>query len=192
MGDFSCMGDGTQEPSFSGHLPRLAPSAYLGTAIVHWTLTVSDRGTGWLNARFTTRFRWLLLHACARYSVACPVHCLMPDHVHLLLHGWNRQGDQKRFMRFLLRHSNVLLAETEHRWQPQAHDHVLRAEESDRYAYERLAGYIMENPVRAGLVSSAEDWPHTGAVLPGYPELSIWLPDYWERYWRLRRAISGV
>ena len=118
------------------------------------------------------------------------MHCLMPDHVHLLLHGWNRHRDQKRFMRFLLRHSNVLLEETGHRWQPQAHDHVLRAEESDRYAYERLAGYIMENPVRAGLVGRSEEWPHTGAVLPGYPELSVWLPDYWERYWRLRRAIS--
>lgn len=69
-----------------GHLPRLGDAAYRGKAVVHWTLTVRDRGTGWLDARFTTRFRWLLLHGCGRYAVACPVHCLMPDHVHLLLH----------------------------------------------------------------------------------------------------------
>jgi putative transposase len=115
----------------------------------------------------------------------------MPDHVHLLLHGWDSEGDQKGLMRFLRRHSNALLGETGFRWQPQAYDHVLRPEESDRYAYERLARYITENPVRAGWVERAEDWPHSGAVVPGYPELSLWLPDYWERYWRIRRVNSG-
>ena len=185
------MAEDSSESSFPGHLPRLPEGAYSGTAIGHWTLTVWDRGTGWLNSRFTTRFRWLLLHACARYSVVCPVHGLMPDHVHLLLHGWDSEGNQKGLMRFLRRHSNALLGETGFRWQPQAYDHVLRPEESDRYAYERLARYITENPVRAGLVERAEDWPHTGAVVPGYPELSLWLPDYWERYWRIRRVHSG-
>jgi hypothetical protein len=29
-----------------GHLPRLTDAAYRGKAIVHWTLTVRDRGTG--------------------------------------------------------------------------------------------------------------------------------------------------
>ncbi len=97
----------------------------------------------------------------------------MPDHVHLLLHGWSRDGDQKGFMRFLRKHSNELLAETGHRWQPQAYDHVLRSHESDRNAYESLVRYIAENPVRAGLVNTAADWPHTGAVIPGYPELKL-------------------
>jgi putative transposase len=175
-----------------GHLPRLADAAYRGKAIVHWTLTVRDRGTGWLDTRFTTRFRWLLLHACGRYGVDCPVHCLMPDHVHLLLHGNHREGDQRGLLRFLRRHSNPLLAETGHHWQPQAHDHVLRPEESDRYAYERLARYIMQNPVRAGLVKEAQEWPHTGVVIPGYPELKLWQPDYWPRYWRLRSSRAAL
>lgn len=180
--------DSSDEPQLPGHLPRLADAAYQGAAIVHWTLTVRDRGTGWLNAHFTTRFRWLLLHGCGRYAIACPVHCLMPDHIHLLLHGWNREADQKGFIRFLRLHSNKLLAETNHRWQPQAHDHVLRPHESDRYAYERLVHYITENPVRAGLVKKAQDWPHTSAVIPGYPELKFWQHDFWPRYWRLRRS----
>ena len=175
-----------------GHLPRLGDAAYRGKAVVHWTLTVRDRGTGWLDARFTTRFRWLLLHGCGRYAVACPVHCLMPDHVHLLLHGWSREGDQRGFIRFLRLHSNPFLAETGHRWQPQAHDHVLRPQESDRQAYEALVHYISHNPVRAGLVKEAQDWPHTGAILPGYPELRLWHPDFWPRYWRLRRSREAL
>lgn len=152
-----------------GHLPRLAESAYHGKAIVHWTFTIRDRGTGWLDARFTTRFRWLMLHDCGRYDVACPVHCLMPDHVHLLLHGWSREGDQRGFIRFLRRHTNALLKESGHHWQPQAHDHVLRPQESGRAAYETLVYYIAHNPVRADLVKQPQDWPHTGAIIPGSP-----------------------
>ena len=180
------------EDDLPDHLPRLAESAYRGKAIVHWTFTVRDRGTGWLDARFTTRFRWLMLHGCGRYDVACPVHCLMPDHVHLLLHGWSRQGDQRGFVRFLRRHANELLAETGHRWQPQAHDHVLRPQESSRDAYETLVNYTAQNPVRAGLVQQAQDWPHTGAIIPGYPELRLWQPDFWPRYWRLRKSREAL
>ena len=151
------------------HLPRLADSAYRGKAIVHWTQTVRDRGTGWLDARFTTRFRWLMLHGCGRYQVACPVHCLMPDHIHILLHGWSREGDQRGFIRFLRRQGNELLLETGHRWQPQAHDHVLRPHESDRQAFETLVHYIAHNPVRAGLVKQAREWPAPEPSSPATP-----------------------
>lgn len=175
-----------------GHLPRLADSAYRGKAIVHWTLTVRDRGTGWLDARFTTRFRWLMLHGCGRYEVACPVHCLMPDHVHLLLHGWSQQSDQRGFIRFLRRQSSALLKESGHHWQPQAHDHVLRPQESDRHAFEALVHYIAQNPVRAGLVKQAQDWPHTGAIIPGYPELKLWQTDFGVRYWRLKKSREAL
>ncbi|MEZ5387105.1 MAG: hypothetical protein R3F13_16475 [Prosthecobacter sp.] len=86
----------------------------------------------------------------------------MPDYVHLLLHGWSVGGDQKRLIRFLRLHSNELLAETGQRWQPQAHDHVLRPHESDRHSSKTLVKYITMNPVRAGLVQQPQDWPHTG------------------------------
>jgi hypothetical protein len=44
----------------------LDPEFYRGDAAVHWTLTVFDRATGWLNASFHCGFRELLLHAAAR------------------------------------------------------------------------------------------------------------------------------
>ena len=174
------------------HLPRLSDGAYLGRAIIHWTFTADQRAKGWLDAAFCTRFRWLLLHGCARYEVACPVHCLMPDHVHLLIVGWTRAADQRCFIKFLRKHTNELLADTQHRWQAQAYDHVLRPEESDRYAFETLVHYITHNPVRAGLVKEASKWPYTGAILPGYPELKLWQPDFWQRYWRLVASRSGL
>ena len=173
------------------HLPRLGPGAYRGRAIVHWTLTVDQRGRGWLDDAFLARFRWLLLHGCARYEVACPVYCLMPDHAHLLVVGWTQRADQRLFMPWLRKHSHVLLKRTGQAWQKQAYDHVLRPQETDRYAFQSLAKYITENPVRAGLVKTACEWPHTGGVVPGYPELDIWAEDYWERYARIVASRAG-
>jgi putative transposase len=47
------------------------------------------------------------------------------------------------------------------RWQPGFFDHVLRNEES----YAQKWNYVRENPVRADLVSSAEDWPYQGEIV---------------------------
>jgi REP element-mobilizing transposase RayT len=45
-------------------------------------------------------------------------------------------------------------------WQPGFHDHALRAEEQ-RIA---VARYIVANPIRAGLVTRLEDYPHWDSV----------------------------
>jgi len=45
-------------------------------------------------------------------------------------------------------------------WQKQFFDHILRHDES----YAEKWNYVRENPVRAGLVSRWEDWPHQGFV----------------------------
>lgn len=158
-------------PEDRDHLPRLGPGAYRGRAIVHWTLTVEKRGTGWLDKGFHARFRLLLLHGCARYDMACPGYCLMPDHAHLLVTGWTQGADQRLFMPWLRKHTNLLLKAHGHAWQKQAYDHVLRPQETDRDAFQSLAKYITENPLRAGLVKMAREWAFTGGVVPGYPEL---------------------
>ena len=46
-------------------------------------------------------------------------------------------------------------------WQPGYFDHVLRHGES----YSQKWRYVCENPVRAGLVEQAVDWPYQGEIL---------------------------
>ena len=46
-------------------------------------------------------FRELMLHAAAREGLACPVYCLMPDHIHLVWMGLRRNSDQINGMAFL-------------------------------------------------------------------------------------------
>ena len=45
-------------------------------------------------------------------------------------------------------------------WQPEFFDHLLRSRESRSEKW----AYVRENPVRAGLVARAENWPFAGAV----------------------------
>ena len=137
-----------------GHLPRLDPEFYRGDAAVHWTLTVFDRATGWLNPSVHAAFRELLLHAAAREWLFCPAYCLMPDHVHLLWLGMRHDTDQRNSMSFLRTHLEPWLAP--HKFQPQAHDHVLRDEERQRDGLARICFYILANPVRAGLTAAAD------------------------------------
>lgn len=173
-------------PSIHGHLPRLPPEFYRGTAVVFWTHTVARRRIGWLDPAFHATFRELLLHTAARESLLCPVYTLMPDHGHLIWMGINPASDQRRAAAFLRTHLVDHLAPA--RWQHQPHDSVLRAEERKRGAFMRTCAYVAENPVRAGLVPSAPAWPFTGCVVPGYPKLHPLADDFWPKFWRIYSA----
>ncbi len=69
--------------------------------------------------------------------------------------------------------------------QAQAHDHVLREEERKQNAFARVCSYILANPVRAVLVKRESDWPFSGAVVPGFPDLYPFQEDYWELFWKI-------
>jgi putative transposase len=165
------------------HLPRLPRPYYQADAMVHWTLTLWDRATGWLSGDLHARWRELLLHCSAREGLLCPAYCLMPDHLHLLWMGLRPDSDQLNAMAFLRTHFAPELAPA--RLQPQAHDHVLRETSSGRNILRTAISYDLLNPVRKGLVNSPKDWVWHGCVVPGYPKLHP-LDDHFEDvFWRL-------
>ena len=165
----------------SFYLPRLAKEHYQGNAVVHWTLPVASRGTGWLNATFHSYFRETMLHAAAREGLCCPVYCLMPDHLHLVWMGLRQESDQRKGMKFLREYLGPSLRP--HRFQHQAHDHVLKEEERRQNAFAAVCWYILENPLRAELSKSVSDWAFSGAIVPGYPTLSPVQGDFWKKFW---------
>jgi len=177
------------------YLRRLPPESYRGLAMVHWTLTVAERRTGWLDAGAHACWREALLHTLARYALAAPVYCLMPDHAHLLLVGLAERSDQQRALSFLRRYTAGMFipggsgsaSATGQRlsWQKQAYDHVLREEERRGDAFQSVAYYIAENPVRAGLVEKAGAWRFSGALVTGWPALDWRQNDFWDRWWRI-------
>ena len=96
-----------------------------------------------------------------RTSARIYAYCLMPDHVHLLI------GVPEGFsLSELVRHwkSRCYLVRRrsgrrEAFWQRGYYDHAVRADEDLR----RAAEYILENPVRAGMVGRPEDYELGGS-----------------------------
>ena len=168
------------------YLRRLPRGNYRGYAIVHWTMAIQDRATGWLSADFHFRFREFLTHGLFLRQCACAVYCLMPDHVHLLMLGFSPSADQLRLIAYLRKHFNRELKASRpgYSLQKQPYDHVLKEHEREKGAFQSVANYSAQNPVRAGLVEEASDHPYTDGLVPGYPELSFWMEDYWDRFWR--------
>ena len=174
------------------YLRRLPDEFYRGTSAVHWSMTLQDRSTGWLSDLHHSRLRESLLHTLTRYRLLCPVYCLMPDHAHFLWLGLSAESDSLRAASFFRRAWNDLLRPLGHLLQKQAYDHVLPDEErNDQDAFAAVAHYLAQNPVRAGLVDTANDWPHWGALAPGYPRLDPREDGFWENFWRIRDALTA-
>lgn len=87
---------------------------------------------------------------------------LMPDHFHWLAEL--RQGTLASLMGRLKSRSTLDInragGTTGPVWQRGYHDHALRREDD----LEHLARYVVANPIRAGIVDSARDYPYWGAA----------------------------
>ena len=174
------------------YLKRLPPEYYRGQVYVHWSMTMDDRRTGWLIPIFYYKLREVLTHTMFRYAVCCPIYCLMPDHMHLLWVGILDGSDQRTAVKFFRAQLNPILEKLGAQFQKQPYDHVLREEERERTAFEDVAEYIARNPERAGLVQSDRfrDYPYTGCLVPGYPDLKPFQEGYWDLFWKLYSELS--
>jgi hypothetical protein len=152
------------------YLRRLADASYRGTAAVHWSMTIAERRTGWLDTAHHAAMRELLLHTLARYHLACPVYCLMPDHGHFLWLGASPSADQRKAAAFFRRHWNLLLRARGCELQLQGYDHVLREEERKHGAFAAVATYILEN-------RSAPNLRTIGAAIPTPEQLWSGTPN---------------
>lgn len=128
----------------------------------------------------------LLRQAAERTPMRLLAYCLMPNHFHLAL--WPRNdGDLSNYMMWLLTahvrryhkhyHSSGHVYQGRFRSFPiQEDDHLLT-----------VLRYIERNPVRAGLVNQAQDWPWSSASPPRFgsplldagpvPRPSSWLQN---------------
>ena len=77
---------------------------------------------------------------------------VMPDHVHGLFAVPSDTSLASRIAAW----KGYVAKRLDVRWQPRFFDHRLRSDES----LDEKAHYIRMNPVRAGLVSDPEKWPH--------------------------------
>ena len=102
-----------------------------------------------------------ILRAAAEEGFAVVAYCFMPDHVRLLIEGTSLDSDGRRFIRKAKQYSGFYFKQSlgGELWQRYGYEHVLRNEED----LLPVARYILENPVRAGLVDRVDDYPFSGS-----------------------------
>jgi len=85
----------------------------------------------------------------------------MPDHVHLVLAASDEQAELQRFMSNWKQRSGYRYKQQtgDRLWQESYHDHVLRNDEETT----RIVRYVLENPVRKGLVAEFDQYPFSGS-----------------------------
>jgi len=95
------------------------------------------------------------------YDLAC--FCVMPNHVHLvftpLLRSETEYYSLSRILHslkgFTAKQANALLEREGPFWHDEGYDHAIR----NGGEFERIVAYVLNNPVKAGLVSRWRDWP---------------------------------
>lgn len=90
-------------------------------------------------------------------------YVLMPDHIHAFVALDDEKITLGNWMKSLKNSLSKMLRTKGipgPHWQKTFFDHVLRSSESASEKWK----YVYENPVRAGLVKEAEDWPFQGEI----------------------------
>jgi putative transposase len=89
--------------------------------------------------------------------------CVMPNHVHVVLWPMANEtlsGILKSWKRYTAREANKILNRTGNNfWQPESFDHWIRNDEE----HSRCCGYVIRNPVKAGLCKAPQEWRWSSA-----------------------------
>jgi len=163
------------------HRPPRAPSfSYRGRHRYFVTAVTRDRAPSFSDSSFAREVTSQIppFFESRRFDVTA--YCLMPNHVHLLLEGMADDSDLREAVRVwkqLVGHAWKQRT-GRHLWQTGFHDRVLR-EGDDTPAVVR---YVLNNPVRAGLVAHAADYRWAGSSRFTFVELAAhagqWKPSW--------------
>lgn len=144
---------------------RLPREYYRGNVSVAFTLCLKrDTVAGFTlcDPEIVNVLIQVLTSPAVKTACIVPVYCFMPDHQHMIISGTNNDADlwnavvsyKQRTGFWLARHKPSIS------WQKDFYDHIIRKEE-DLAVQVR---YILDNPVRKGIVASGHEYPYKGAI----------------------------
>jgi len=132
------------------------------------TVCVAERRPLLANHEAFLILRSELEAAPSRYGWSVGRFVVMPDHVHFFCTSDETDGASSLsgliagFKQWTAKAILRRLGLGAPLWQREFFDHLLRSDES----YDSKWQYVRDNPVRAGLVATAEDWPYAGEIVP--------------------------
>jgi putative transposase len=163
-----------KRPPRAGSFPYLGLYRYLITAVTR------NRLPSFCDEDFCTGVAAQIQPFFASRDFSVTAYCLMPDHVHLLLEGTTDAADLREAVRVwkqVVGYAWKQRANT-HLWQIGFHDHILRERDDTR----AVVRYLLNNPVRAGLVRDAAHYRWSGSSRYTFQELAEHAGD-WNPGW---------
>ena len=173
----------------TGKPPHLKHFDYVGCHRYSLTFCTDQRWPFFKEQRYVDLVLSQISRAAKEQDFAVLTYCFMPDHVHLLVHGQSEAADCKRFITLAKQYSGYYFSKEigEKLWQRYAYERTLRKDE-DTLA---VARYIVENPVRAKLTTTVEEYPFVGSLICNLKELLSSLPCSPDESGRLGGVRSG-
>ena len=134
---------------------------YLGLHQYFLTFCTHERRKRFTNDEHVAVARTQISRAALEHRFAVNAYCYMPDHVHLLVEGRADDSDCLAFISKAKPFSgfHYKAAFGDRLWQRYGFEHTLRNDE----AALGVARYIVENPVRAGLVDQPGGYRYSGS-----------------------------
>ena len=142
--------------------PRHVPGFdYLGQHRYFLTFCTDQRRALFLDQNAVRLVERHFLRLAAERGFADLAHCFMPDHFHAVVAGRHDSADLKAFVTRMKQFSGYHFQRDFgcRLWQRYSYERVLRGDESTG----AVIRYVLENPIRAELVASVQDYPFIGS-----------------------------
>jgi putative transposase len=141
--------------------PRLRGFSYRGPYRYLLTFLTLYRSRIFADATAVQQTLGQITRTAAIERFAILAYCFMPDHLHLVVSGMSSESDLKRFAKLAKQRSGAARAHARcgPLWQPGYWETLLRSNDDVRAATE----YVLNNPLNAGLVTRAADYPFAGS-----------------------------
>ncbi|RPI54261.1 MAG: transposase [Acidobacteria bacterium] len=141
--------------------PRIPGFSYKGCYRYFLTFCTFRRHHFFIDATTVSNTLTQFRQTSQREGFEILAYCFMPDHTHELVEGLHESADLRRFCKLAKQRSGGVHARSGRGplWQEGYYDRVLRDGEDIR----QVARYILNNPIRAGLVNTPADYPYLGS-----------------------------
>ena len=156
---------------------RLTGFDYIGPQRYFLTLCTFERHRHFIDGTVVTPVLEQFLRTATECEFAILAYCFMPDHLHLLSEGTGKNSSLPRFAALAKQRAayTTRLLLRGRLWQKGYFERVLR-DDDDTF---NVARYVVQNPLRAGLVQTAGEYPFMGSSILTKEELigsCLWNP----------------
>jgi len=139
---------------------RFPKDHYVGLNVA-FTLCLEDRTPFFVKAERVEPFVLELRSASEKYDCPC-IYCFMPDHLHVVLMSKSETGQPLRAIEYFKQTTGYWFKRNAIpvSWQGSFYDEIIRSSRELKHQ----VYYIVNNPVRRGLVVDWDAYPFTGAI----------------------------